>query len=114
MLEEIKAAVQRGESFAFETTLAGQGYLRHIEQWRSQGYRVSLYFLSLPNAKIAIERVAQRVRQGGHEIAEPIIRRRFAAGWRNFQQHYRAVVDDWAVYDNAGSMPKLLDWGENP
>ncbi|MDR0479161.1 MAG: zeta toxin family protein [Burkholderiaceae bacterium] len=113
MLEEIEACAQRGESFAFETTLAGQGYLRHIKQWRTQGYRVSLYFLSLPNAETAVARVAARVRQGGHDIPEPVIRRRFASGLHNFKQHYRRAVDDWVLYDNAGDAPVTLEWGEN-
>lgn len=114
MLEEIEALAARGESFAFETTLAGRSYLRHIAQWRTQGYRVSLFFLKLPNVETAIARVAERVRQGGHAVAEPVIRRRFAAGWRNFEGAYRAAVDDWAVYDNTGAAPVLLEWGEIP
>lgn len=113
MLEEIEGCARRGESFAFETTLSGLGYLRHIAQWRAQGYRVSLFFLSLPNAETAIARVAERVRQGGHDIPEPLVRRRFAAGWKNFQQRYRHAVDDWALYDNAGTEPVMLEWGEN-
>ena len=84
MLEEIAACAQHGESFAFETTLAGLSYLSHIRQWREQGYHVSLFFLALPNADAAIARVAERVRQGGHDIPESVIRRRFAAGLRHF------------------------------
>jgi predicted ABC-type ATPase len=113
MLEEIDHCARCGESFAFETTLSGLGYLRHIAQWRTQGYRVSLFFLSLPNAETAIARVAERVRQGGHNIPEAVIRRRFAAGLRNFQRHYRTAVDDWALYDNSGNTPAMLEWGEN-
>lgn len=99
MLEEVAACVRRGESFAIETTLSGLSYLRHITQWRAQGYHVSLYFLALPYAEAAIARVAQRVRQGGHNIPELVIRRRFAAGLFNFDQHYKSKVDIWAKYD---------------
>ncbi len=113
MLEEIADCVRREESFAYETTLSGLGYLTHIQQWRAQGYLVSLYFLSLPNVEAAIARVAERVRQGGHNIPEPIIRRRFVAGLRNFEQHYKAAVNAWAKYDNTGETPVLLEWGEN-
>lgn len=114
MLQEIRGCAGRGESFAFETTLSGVGYVRHINQWRSAGYRVSLFFFSLPDAEVAIARVAERVLQGGHDIPVHVIRRRFAAGLRNFHQRYKVAVDDWALYDNAGSVPILLDWGENP
>ena len=112
MLEEIALCARRGDSFAFETTLSGLGYLRQIKQWRALGYRVSLFFLSLPNAETAIARVASRVRQGGHDIPEAIIRRRFVAGLKNFQSHYKLAVDDWALYDNSGAEPVMLEWGE--
>ena len=112
MLEEIAASSARGESFAFETTLSGLGYLRHIHEWRSAGYHVSLFFLALPNAEMAIERVAERVRQGGHDIPEAVIRRRFDAGRRNFTLRYRDAVGAWTLYDNAGDEPFLIDWGE--
>ena len=114
MLTEIDLCVQRGDSFAFETTLSGLSYLKHIKKWCSRGYQVSLYFLSLPNVETAIARVASRVRQGGHDIPEPVIRRRFATGRENFRKHYQGAVDDWALYDNTGTEPKLLDWGERP
>lgn len=113
MLQEMEQCARRGESFAFETTLSGLGYLRHIAAWRAQEYRVSLFFLTLPNEETAIARVAARVRQGGHDIPEPVIRRRFALGWTNFQRRYRQAVDDWAMYDNAGAEPVMMAWGEN-
>lgn len=111
MLQELENCVSRAESFAFETTLSGLGYLRHIEKWRASGYRTSLFFLALPDVEAAIQRVAERVRQGGHDIPEHTIRRRFAAGWRNFQRPYRAAVDDWVLYDNSGQFPVMLEWG---
>jgi predicted ABC-type ATPase len=113
MLHEMGERAVKGESFALETTLSGFGYLRHIRLWRTQGYRVSLFFLSLPAVELAIARVAERVRQGGHDVPEPVIRRRLTAGLRNFGRHYRGQVDDWALYDNAGALPVLIEWGEN-
>ena len=108
MLEEIHHHAKRGRSFAFETTLSGRGYLRWIPQWQAGGYRVKLLFLRLPTPEAAIKRVAQRVAEGGHDVPEPVIRRRFDAGWRNFNQTYRDLVDDWAVYDNSGRNAVLL------
>ena len=112
MLIEIEGCVQRRESFAFETTLAGVGYLARIRQWRSMGYEVSLYFLTLPSPEMAILRVAARVRQGGHFIPESVIRRRFAAGLTNFETIYKFEVDHWAQYDNVGDRPVLIEWSE--
>lgn len=109
MLGQICEHVDRRESFAFETTLSGRGYARRIPRWRGQGYRVKLFFLQLPTPEMAIRRVAQRVQEGGHDVPEDVIRRRFDAGWRNFGQLYRDLVDGWILYDNSGDEPRLLD-----
>jgi len=101
------------ESFAFETTLSGRTYMQHIREWRAAGYRVKLIFLQLDDVGTAIRRVAQRVRQGGHHIPEETIRRRFVAGLENFQRLYKPLADSWALYDNTGPQPLLLDWSEN-
>lgn len=114
MLQAIAGHVARREEFAFETTLAGRGYARMIPHWRGLGYHVSLLFLSLPSADVAIGRVAERVRQGGHSVPEDVVRRRFVAGLENFERIYRPLVDAWALFDNAGTEPVLVDWGENP
>ena len=114
MLQEMDRHFAARQSFAFETTLSGRGYLRHIRRWRAAGYRVKLIFLRLNDADEAVARVAQRVRQGGHDIPEPVIRRRFAAGLGNFHDCYAPQVDTWALYDNAGLSPVLLDWSEQP
>jgi len=109
MLEEIDRLVAEGRSFAFETTLAGRGYLRRIERWRRMGYRMTLLFLSLPAPEDAIERVRQRVAQGGHNIPEKVIRRRFEAGRENFWGLYTARVDRWIMYDNRGRVPVVVE-----
>lgn len=108
MLETIADYVKRGESFSFETTLSGLTYAQMIPAWRSSGYVVKLIFLSLPNVEIALERVATRVMQGGHNVPEEVIRRRFAHGIHNFQR-YKLLVDSWQLYDNSDAPPVLLD-----
>ena len=74
---------------------------------------MSLYFLSLPYVEMAIERVALRVSQGGHDVTEAVIRRRFASGLNNFHCFYKLAVDKWALYDNSGPALKLIDFGES-
>jgi len=110
MLEEIDECVDAGHSFAFETTLSGMVYLKKIPVWQAHGYQVKLWFLSLPNEEIAVSRVARRVLQGGHNIPEDVIRRRFKAGLANFHERYSKAVDSWAFYDSSGMHPKLIDW----
>jgi predicted ABC-type ATPase len=113
-LAAIAQHVAKRESFAFETTLSGKAYATQIPVWRQLGYRVELFFLSLPTADIAVERVAQRVRQGGHDIPEATIRRRFDAGKRLFAEVYQPLVDQWILYDNAGDEPQLISWSDKP
>jgi len=112
MLKIIDEHIRKQESFVFETTLAGKIYARKIINWQVLGYHVSLLFLRLDNVDIAINRVTQRVKQGGHFIAEDIIKRRYLSGMANFQNLYKPLVDAWAVYDNNEDKPVLVEWGE--
>ena len=114
MLLEIARRVGAGESFAFETTLSGRSYARLIPQWQSVGYHVKLIFLSLPTVDLAIARVAARVAQGGHYVANTVIRRRFDAGMLNFETVYRRLVDSWVLYDNSEPTASLIASGDNP
>ncbi|SMP76262.1 Predicted ABC-type ATPase [Desulfonatronum zhilinae] len=109
MLKEIYRHVRLNESFAFETTLAGRGYAVRFPVWQAAGYRIKLIFLRLASVDLAIERVAVRVKQGGHDIPEAVIRRRYEAGWRNFRVLYRDRVDFWQVFDNSRDVPVLLE-----
>lgn len=112
MLHEIEEHIAQRDSFAFETTLSGRRYAAAIPRWQTLGYHVKLFFLSLPHPDLAVARVTERVLQGGHDVPEATIRRRFRTGRQNFDNLYRPLVDAWALYDNAGEQPVLLDWGE--
>jgi predicted ABC-type ATPase len=114
MLDAMARHFAARESFAFGTTLSGRVYLRWIKRWQAAGYTVELIFLHSTSPDEAIARVAQRVKQGGHDIPPDTIRRRFAAGRENFHRRYAPVVDAWVLYDNAGAQPRLLDWSEKP
>lgn len=65
-------------------------------------------FLKLPAVELALERVANRVKQGGHSVAAKDVRRRFHRGWANFESVYRDMVDSWSVYNNDGPLPVLI------
>ena len=114
MLEMIADCVRRGESFAIETTLSGRCYAQMIPRWKKAGYRVTIFFLELPSAELAIQRVADRVAQGGHDMPESVIRRRFTAGKRNFLNLYKPLADAWRHYDNAGDKPLLIASSDAP
>jgi predicted ABC-type ATPase len=73
---------------------------------------VKLIVLSLASADLAVERVASRVAQGGHDVPEEVIRRRFDAGLRNLKDLYQELVDSWTLYDNSGLIPQRISWGD--
>jgi predicted ABC-type ATPase len=108
MLARLRYLARIREDFAFETTLAGRGHARWLESLRAAGYRVHLTFLWLPSPDLAVARVAERVRSGGHGVPEQVVRRRFAAGLRNLVTCYLDVVDSWQIYDNSGMDEPLL------
>lgn len=75
----------------------------------ASGYRVHIAFLSLPNPELTVARVIERVRQGGHDVPEAVVRRRFIAGLRNFLDLYQGVADTWQLFDNASTDgPRLI------
>ena len=108
MLERLRFLARKRRNFAFETTLAGRGHLRWIQNLRAGGYHAHLIFLSLPSADLAVARVAERVRRGGHHVPEDVVRRRFAAGLRNLLTRVDDAVDSWQVYDNSRLPPPRL------
>jgi predicted ABC-type ATPase len=75
---------------------------------------VKLIFLCLADVRIAIDRVRIRVRQGGHNVPEDVIRRRYETEWRHFNEVYKNLVDTWVLYDNSGERPVLMDAGGKP
>ena len=87
--------------------------MRRIRQWRADGYTVKLIFLSLATPEEAITRVKSRVSQGGHDVPEAVIRRRFHAGLKNFYDIYRHCVNHWQKFNNSGDTLVLEEEGDN-
>jgi predicted ABC-type ATPase len=109
MLEKIRKLVGVKASFAFETTLASRTYGPWMRERLSEGFEVHLHYVWLASADMAVERVAQRVRAGGHSIPENTIRRRYEGSLRNFFEQYRAVATSWSMWNNSvGKIPKLI------
>lgn len=80
MLKRIGELLSAGVSFSVETTLSTRSYINLIQQAQNQGYSVSLIYFWLNSPELAIERVKQRVANGGHDVPAPIIRRRYRSG----------------------------------
>ena len=105
MLARLKELASKRATFAFETTLATQTFVPWIETLRRDGYRCALSFVWLPGPDTAIERVRQRVREGGHSVPEGTVRRRYIRGLRNLFALYLPLMDRWTVYN--GISPRL-------
>lgn len=112
MIRRINDCVRKNESFAFETTLSGKGYIKKITEWKKQQYEIIIYFFKLPSVEFAMERVKLRVAHGGHNIPEQDIRRRFERSWHNFNTFYKQLADSWTVFDTSGNLPIILDDSE--
>jgi len=112
VLHEVDQLAARRVDFAFETTLSGLGYIRRIRAWKRAGYRIEIVYLKLRSSRLALWRIAARVREGGHSVPRADVVRRFARGWANFTQVYRSLADIWTVYDNSGREPQLLEKSE--
>ncbi len=112
MLRRIEALADHGVSFAFETTLAARSYVRLLRRLHEKDYTVQIIYLWLHHVDLAIERVAERVRMGGHDIPEATIRRRFDRGKQNFMNLYRPMADAWRVYDASEDSPELIGFGD--
>ena len=97
----MRKLVAQEVSFGFESTLAGKSYARFLQQCKESGWRITLLYLWLPTAEDAIERVAQRVREGGHGIPPETIRRRYRLGIANFLNLYLDLANEVEVYDNS-------------
>lgn len=113
MLKKIEELSAQKDTFAFETTLSGRGYLSLFKRLRAGGYRIHLIFLWLPRVELAIQRVKDRVQRGGHSVPEADVRRRFDRGVRNLLTEYNGLVDTWGLFDNSGSMPQLIATAED-
>jgi predicted ABC-type ATPase len=108
LLTRIRELIEEKDSFGFETTLSGRGYMRLFKRLRANGYQVVLFFLWLPNADMAVSRVRARVRQGGHNVPEPVVRRRYKSGLLNALSLYKPLVHVFRVYDASHLPPKIV------
>ena len=111
MLERIIELIDLEVDFAFETTLTTISYKNTIELARQKGYKITLLFFWLNDVKLAIERVATRVSEGGHNISEDVIIRRYFKGLTNLTNVFIDICDYWIVIDNSTSPYKFIAEG---
>lgn len=111
MLQHIEHLAKSRQSFALESTLSGTRLATRLSALRNIGYRIHLIYLWLPTAEMAVERVSERVRLGGHSIEERVIRRRYDRSLYNLMNAYRPISQHWRIYDNSAATLRLIAHG---
>ena len=111
VLSRIAMLLEKGETFSIETTLATRSYLNLVKKAQSQGYSVTLLFFWIDSPALAKNRVAQRVREGGHSIPSDVIERCYFNGLKNLFEIFMPIVDDWCLYDNNSTLAQLVATG---
>lgn len=111
MLAKINEFLRKGLDFAFETTLSSKSFLNTIKRAKENGYEVTLLFFWLDSVELAIERVKTRVAEGGHDIPEKVIRRRYYSGIKNLFDLYMPICDYWMITNNSTPNLELIAEG---
>ncbi len=111
MLRRINNLLESEESFAFETTLSTRSYVKFVERAKRLGYQITCLFFWLDSGELAISRVATRVKEGGHNIPEDVIRRRYKSGLKNFFNLFLPRVDNWLFVNNPGDSYEIIAEG---
>ncbi len=111
MLTKIEKLIAGKKDFAFETTLATKSYVNTAEKAKQNGYQIVLVFFWLDSVSLAIERVKTRVLDGGHNIPEPVIIRRYYSGLSNLFNLYIPICDYWMIFNNSDAPSELVAEG---
>jgi predicted ABC-type ATPase len=112
MLDRVHELARERRDFAFETTLASRTFAPWLKELQAGGYAFHLVYLCLPTVGLSLERVAERVRRGGHAVPEDVVRRRYARSLNNFFNLYGRFANSWVMMDNSiRSQPRMIARG---
>lgn len=103
MIEKINSLLEQGKDFALETTLSTKSYKSFVKKAQTKGYKITLLFFWLDSPDLAVLRVKTRVTEGGHNIPENVIRRRYENGLKNFFSIFQPIVNEWFFVNNSES-----------
>jgi predicted ABC-type ATPase len=108
MIQRTDELLEEGADFAIETTLATRSYVQLVRRAHDRGYKVHLLFFCLESPEQAVQRVAQRVKEGGHNVPEDVIRRRFRLGIANLVNLFIPICDSVHVWNNTKGEAQLV------
>lgn len=111
MLSRMKDLARQDKNFALESTLSSRSLAPWLRKLATDGYSVHIIFLWLVDSNLAVRRVSERVKSGGHSVPENIVKRRYARSIGNFFNIYRPIADSWLMLDNSmQDSPKPIAW----
>jgi predicted ABC-type ATPase len=108
LLHEIQGCLESGKSFGLESTLSGTTYTKLLQQAKISGYQIEIHYLWIPTPALAVRRIAQRVKMGGHSIPDSDVKRRFSRSLANFLEVYAPLSDCWTFRNNSIQPASLL------
>ena len=107
-LEIMDENIAAKRDFAFETTLSGRSYAMKLKQIKDAGFTVWMFYLWIPSPELSIQRIKERVNQGGHDVPTQDVLRRFERTQRNLFTLYRPLLDSLWFFDNSSKIPRLV------
>jgi predicted ABC-type ATPase len=113
LLHEIQGCLESRNSFGLESTLSGKSHIGILQRAKTLGYLIELHYLWIPSPELAIRRIRQRVKKGGHPIPDADVRRRFSRSLQNLTHLYAPLAHSWQLWDNQNKPPSLLLSSEN-
>ena len=108
MLHRIAELMDKREDFAIETTLSTRSYVSLVKKAQARGYKVKLMYIWLESPEMALDRVAERVRKGGHNIPGHVVERRYFKGLSNLFNLFIPICDDWVLADNSRNTLSII------
>jgi len=112
MLDQIHNLAAKDSDFAFETTLSWKTYISFLNDLKKKGYSINIFFLWIPNATLALNRIKDRVASGGHNVPALEVKRRFKRGLYNFFEYYKPLADTWLLFNNTDVIPRFIARGK--
>jgi predicted ABC-type ATPase len=106
-------AIKNQQSLVIESTLSGGSLARTIEKARQQGYQITIVFVFLDSETLCLHRISERVQQGGHDVPEEDVRRRFKRVFSVFWNQYKPLADRCVLVYNGGESFLIIAEEEN-
>ena len=111
VLTQIVEFADKKVDFAFESTLSGLAYAPFLQKLKLQGYEIHIFFLWIPSEILAMARIRERVKQGGHNVPSADVKRRYKKSIENFRLRYKTLADYWFIIDNSTEAPSIVAQG---